>query len=529
MKRLFVVDDERPVVEGIVLMTNRDLRGEFEVVGTASSGREAIERAPAIAPDIVLMDVRMPGISGLDAIRELRHRGVGAVFILVTAYERFDIAREAVELGVFGYLLKPVTRDDLARTLGAASAHIDRLRNLESREVEHREAEGRFRGFAEAAWLAGIMLGEDASGQAAAREALGVSEQWVAALAVAFLPATEGEEPSATIRSLYHVFRDIIRYRSTGLVGPLVAGRSLAIVTGRDAEIASRRLLDLELILGDELGPEIARGRLRMGSGGPRAVADAFLAWGDAVERLVTRNEDAAECPPQHHASSVPQSAPPDGSPVAVPFDADEEFLAAFREFSPARISLALDRLVAPLEALPSVPGSETGRIVALLATVARSLARRGAIDSAGASRLMDPSGLSGLDGPGFRLVVQARVHRLQASLGSVPRHSAPVVRAVAWVRENYGKPAGLEACAEAVRISPNRLSRLFVEETGRGFSDFLIECRITRARQMLSEPGWSIKEVAAACGYSDPNYFARLFKKSTGLTPSAFAAGSHG
>jgi two-component system response regulator YesN len=128
-----------------------------------------------------------------------------------------------------------------------------------------------------------------------------------------------------------------------------------------------------------------------------------------------------------------------------------------------------------------------------------------------------------------FCLAARARFTRLAATTGAVPRHSPPVARAIAWVRENFGKPAGLEACAEAVGISPNRLSRLFVEETGRAFTDFLIDCRIGKAREMLAEPGWSIKEISAACGYPDPNYFSRLFKKVTGVTPSAFASGASG
>jgi YesN/AraC family two-component response regulator len=63
------------------------------------------------------------------------------------------------------------------------------------------------------------------------------------------------------------------------------------------------------------------------------------------------------------------------------------------------------------------------------------------------------------------------------------------------------------------------------VEETGRGFSDYLIEYRIERAKELLSLPGASIKQVSASCGYPDPNYFSRLFKKVTGLTPTTFSS----
>jgi two-component system response regulator YesN len=94
-------------------------------------------------------------------------------------------------------------------------------------------------------------------------------------------------------------------------------------------------------------------------------------------------------------------------------------------------------------------------------------------------------------------------------------------------VRENYGKQMSLEATAYALGISPNRLSRIFSEETGKGFSDYLIEYRIGKAKELLLQPGASIKQVSISCGYPDPNYFSRLFKKVTGLTPTTFSSGS--
>ena len=83
---------------------------------------------------------------------------------------------------------------------------------------------------------------------------------------------------------------------------------------------------------------------------------------------------------------------------------------------------------------------------------------------------------------------------------------------------------AEVDLVAEAVGLSPKRLSRLFIEEVGVGFSDFLIDLRIEKAKGLLVLPGVTIKQVSAECGYPDPNYFARLFKKVTGLTPSEFS-----
>jgi two-component system response regulator YesN len=123
-------------------------------------------------------------------------------------------------------------------------------------------------------------------------------------------------------------------------------------------------------------------------------------------------------------------------------------------------------------------------------------------------------------------LAAQARFASLIDTLGRTPRWSPLVARAITYIHENFGRAMSLETTATALNISPNRLSRLFSEETGQGFSDYLIDYRIERAKEMLLQPGASIKQVSLSCGYPDPNYFSRLFKKVTGLTPTSFSSG---
>ncbi len=98
MKRVLIADDEMPIVNGLSLLFKRYFQGGYTVVGTARSGREAIERVKLSPRDHShgCPDAR---ITGLDAIRELSREGGAKAFILVTAYERFDIAREALSMG----------------------------------------------------------------------------------------------------------------------------------------------------------------------------------------------------------------------------------------------------------------------------------------------------------------------------------------------------------------------------------------------------------------------------------------------
>ncbi|MBN1243065.1 MAG: response regulator [Spirochaetales bacterium] len=516
MNRIFVVDDERPVVECVSMMVEQDLATEFAVVGAAASGREAVERVAGTSPDIVLMDVNMPGITGLEAVRELRERGCGAAFVLMTAYERFDVAREAVDLGIVGYLLKPVTREELGRTLRSAAAFLERLRVLEEREMEHRESEERLRRFVESSFLAGLMLGASGPEQAAALAELGIAGGWAAVVATSFTRSgaeAEGKPQGSTLEN-YLQFRTMLRFRTRSFIGPLSADIAPVLVAGRDEMATRSRLDELLVAIGRDFGAELERGYLAIAAGAPCPVEEAGRSWAEALAGLAKLG-----------GSGTP--GPIGRAEGEWPFEDDEAFLAAVRESAPARASLALERILARLERLDAVPGPELGRVTALLGAAVRFQARRSAIDVGEAESLMDSTGMCGiLSGKAFALVARSRLARIAASMASSPPYSPPVARAMAWIGSNFRKGLGLEACADAVGISPGRLSRSFAEETGKGFTELLIDRRIELARELLSKPDWTIKEVSASCGYPDPNYFARLFKKATGMTPSAYGSG---
>uniref|UniRef100_A0AAU3GWC7 Response regulator transcription factor n=1 Tax=Streptomyces sp. NBC_01401 TaxID=2903854 RepID=A0AAU3GWC7_9ACTN len=116
---LLIVDDHPVVRDG--------LRGMFEsvdgftVLGEASDGVEGVARALALDPDVVLMDLRMPGGGGVDAIRELSRRGARARVLVLTTYDTDSDTLPAIEAGATGYLLKDAPREELFTAVRAAS------------------------------------------------------------------------------------------------------------------------------------------------------------------------------------------------------------------------------------------------------------------------------------------------------------------------------------------------------------------------------------------------------------------------
>jgi DNA-binding NarL/FixJ family response regulator len=117
---LLVVDDHPVVRDGLTGMFSAD--PGFEVVGQAGDGAEAVALAQRLDPDVILMDLRMPGMDGLAAITELGRLNVPARVLVLTTYDTDSYVLPAIEAGATGYLLKDAPRDELLRAVRAAAA-----------------------------------------------------------------------------------------------------------------------------------------------------------------------------------------------------------------------------------------------------------------------------------------------------------------------------------------------------------------------------------------------------------------------
>lgn len=117
--RLLIADDHPVVRDGLSGMFAAD--PEFEVVGQAADGAEAVRLAMSLEPDVVLMDLRMPGMDGVTAIAELARVGSTARILVLTTYDSDTYVLPAIEAGATGYLLKDAPRDELLRAVRAAA------------------------------------------------------------------------------------------------------------------------------------------------------------------------------------------------------------------------------------------------------------------------------------------------------------------------------------------------------------------------------------------------------------------------
>ncbi len=138
--QILIVDDHEVVRDGLAVMLAR--QEDFSVVGEARNGLEAVEKAIELRPDVILMDLRMPELSGVDAMRRIKDEVADLKFLVLTTYDTDEYIFDAIEAGAKGYLLKDTSREELFQAVravhrgesliepGVASRLLDRLAQL---------------------------------------------------------------------------------------------------------------------------------------------------------------------------------------------------------------------------------------------------------------------------------------------------------------------------------------------------------------------------------------------------------------
>ncbi|MFQ3547632.1 MAG: response regulator [Termitinemataceae bacterium] len=498
MRRILLVDDEQPIITALQLLLRRYFAEDFTVVGTAVSGREAIEKSQELQPDILLMDVQMPGISGLDAIRTIVGQGKPKAFILVTAYERFDIAREALSLGVCDYILKPVSRERLDMALKAANLYLDRIQELERIRLEYNDREHRLYPLIKDALLyrirASLPYEWDLN---LIRQTLKLQTD-NAAIVLVYL----------YVPGLYVNLKEYIGYKTEAILGELEDDRYCMIL------VPIKQAQGLETFLQGLRGQfrtEIELGDLVVSAGSPQSLTNLSVSWKDAV------------------ASFMMAAKPQEGeSRLAWPMELDIAILQSLRQNNIHQTIRNFEALVSHISEQSGLGQDSLYRILAILTTVVIFIGQTAKLSDQDIQSLLDFDELVKLwNGGAAKLLVQGLRSRFYEIIDRSKRsqaYSPAIKKALQYIENHFADPISLEQVADILGMAPASLSRLFSEELGVGFAKTLIDYRLTRAKELLKRKDLSIKDISIACGYQDPNYFTRLFKSYTGITPSEYA-----
>jgi two-component system response regulator YesN len=490
------VEDEEPVLDSYEFMlreTSGLSSGGFVLAGKARTGFEALEMIPRLKPDLVFMDINIPGIDGLSVIEEIGAKFPATVFVLSTAYERFDLAQRAIPLGVFAYLVKPVTRKAFFSTLEKVRVHLDAKRAKEGAASSPASLrEGR-----EFPPLAELLRGKDAFAdwERVKREGGFPSDRGLIALVKR---ALNTEIPRAGWGARFVDALSLKYFCLCEERGDLVC----LFISGSVTKNECGAQFDALVSVKDTPRPIWGIGENHEGREAARSLAEAreeLRAREDAAGFLERERLLIAEIRRKIGVSSDEE--------VCALYRSYREDLFIHYDFATAKAKmiplfvLLLDDLTgcygggAPS---PHAPGEEAAMAPAEEITLLRDEPAFDAWTSAAFARLRE----------------EARIRREAG-------RPIPLTRAMEYIHAHYGEELSLGDAADAAGVSAAYLSRLFSEQLKTTFGDYLTDIRMSAAEKLLRESAVSVKEIAFAVGFQDPAYFSKTFRKQKGVLPS--------
>ncbi|URJ61350.3 response regulator [Paenibacillus polymyxa] len=525
MYRLLIVDDEYHIREGLKLMVaESDL--SVEVSDVAEDGTTALRLYTERRPDMILLDINLPDMSGLDVAKTIREKDQQTPLLFLTGYESMTYIRQAVSLQAVDYLLKPVNSEDFEAALSRAEDRIAQWRRSEEEAIHrHRSLEPLYREH-----LLLDLLQQRRPAAEVIREMDGpgffseTSGPPYTVLCCELEEASHQEaaatsKPHGSMHKSSHVFAEL-----AGEAAAAAGAKAHSAAVSRDRRVvllatascraAERTAQQIRQAVQEQLSQGVSIGISRPVQ---------------RMEQLPEAYEEAVQAAEHRGWVGYSQIIPYESIQAAEPNSSqllEKELLmiTEIRAGNDAAVHAILQEWSGQLAGLPV---KQVKMIVTQLVLFVMRIVQSDAFVGQTSMQEQDPLlELSRLrHGPEMidyvsRYFVRVGRHVRESREKGIPRKFQ---RAKEWIREHLQEDGGLNRLAEYMNMSPKYLSARFKQVTGESFADYQTRVRFERARELLLDPNRKVAEVAEVVGFTDTNYFSIAFKKHTGLTPTEF------
>lgn len=530
MYKLMVVDDEYTIRDGIA---NAVPWASCDVVVTyaAASGIEALAAAEVNPPDLVISDITMDEMDGLELVEHLKARYPDIKVIILSGYDDFDYAQKALQLKVSAYLLKPVLPDELIAVVRQILAEIEadnwlktRIQSLESEVRINREViqDRLFNDL-----ISHAMLDEAEIHERMLLAGLCLRGPAYCCLIIAqddyqaFKEAHGIEQVQITQRKMRHLIHDLLATafdvwtfvdNNDQILVILAGSAENGLLSGLAGHLDHLRETMKRLV---GITTTIACGGIRT------QLTRLAMSYMEAEKALAFRSTAGTDC--IIHINDVKII---NHSQFYYPQDKEQLVLNSLAEGDENRICQAINGFFADLSAHAERKAHLRIAVMELFALIARKYMDLGLdIHPIYERDLIDPytvldhfDNVEAVRNWLTRLVLLCAGELNNRRSSSV---SSVVAKVQDYIAANYANPdISLNSIADHVHLNATYLSKLYKNKTGETYLEYLTRLRIDKARQLLRQTHIRAAEVGLAVGYPNAQYFTTLFRKTTGQTP---------
>jgi two-component system response regulator YesN len=514
----FFVEDRLSLAKKFVIMsTGRATVSSFAV---ASDGEMALPLLQTVQPDVLITDIKMPFMDGLELCKIVRERMPWVKIVILSGHDEFEYAQQAINLGVTEYLLKPVTVQSLHEVLQKLAAELEQERKEQEnlKRLEGQIEENR-------ATLRERLLLKLVVGAVSATEAIGkgqllgldlIARCYLVVILKIELSDRSDQFDYAEYQQVQHLIADLVENNPDIFLLKKDWEELVLVMKGGTPEYLEE---ERDLLLGQIMQRvKETRYQLTIGVGTPqKRLADIYQSF---VEALVSI-QHAADANKTSSRQVVDRA-----ELLKVDKSAAENYL---RSGSREGFDQFFDAYLQPLgeTALKSYLIKNYIFVDVVLATAKLVNELGGDIDqvipelNSIETILTNIKTIEQLREQARKILVSALAFRDSQTKN---QYTWIIRKAKEYIDHHYMDPdLSLNEVAAQVNLSPSHFSTVFSQETFQTFKEYLTEIRIKEAKELLRMTTLRSAEISYRVGYSDPHYFSSAFRKNTGLTPTEF------
>lgn len=526
MYKIMLADDEGIMLESLKTTIESNFKGQVEIA-SAKTGRAVIELAEKFRPDIAFMDIQMPGINGIEAMKEIQKFGGNTIFIVITAYDKFGYAKESINLGVLEYLTKPVNRKVIIDVLVRAMGMVEEERQKRSEDLKIKERLGTVIPIIESGFIYNILLQDGFSNDIKNyKELLDIEEEYGFMMVIQFGESfengvlTNAVGMSVKAQSFYANFREMVKGYFYCCIGPIMSNKIAIFVPWNKSVLE----YDERIQVIEKMRNLIRRlektidARFKAGIGRVKSPDELQDSYKEATKAL---KEDKGRVA---HIEDLPIGCNYDGD---YPADTEKKLfqMVAKADIEGARCqaNIFFDWM---MENYGEYKDDIQVKVLEFVMTAEKEAFLHGGMTYGFRYRHDYLSQVTGSEG--YEGLRRWFIDKITEVCHNILRKQEEQTEGIVWkakqyINENYAKDISLDDVSKVVNISPYYFSKVFKEEAGENFIEYLTRIRIGNAKESLRTTELSIKEICLMSGYGDPNYFSRIFKKYEGVTPSEY------
>lgn len=536
MFKVLIVDDEIIARIGIKSLISWHEHG-LELVGECENGKKAYDMAKELLPDIIITDVKMPVMNGIDLIKTLKAEGMNFKFIMLSSYDDFEFVKEAMKLGADDYILKlQVKPEELIKVLDNICKKIEQERTEKSRNINiQKQIHDNISALREKFLkdlICGNVLNKNDIEKYLKEYNIALPHNNLVCLVVRIdsmeiYDSYTNDDIYIFRSSIINIMEEIVLNYGIGYacygephLYTVICSVGIDDSAGSLSDSIHQMAKDMKEFLKNSMNLTVSIGLSDIHLNH----TDINLAYREAWEAI----GDSFAYP----AGSIivyRDIKGPNSSHKGIPLEEElNELENSLKAYSLSGIQKAFDNLVQRIVESNNVSKKHINGICHVLIFVVNVFIK---------NNNLTPEEIWGKDENPYNQVghlkslndfadwIKKINNRIVTIINQEKESNVIILRAKQFINKHFCENISLEVVSEHLSLSPSYFSSLFSRATGESFIDYVTNLRIGLAKELIKSAKYKVYEISEMVGYDNPHYFSRIFKKVVGVSPLDFKA----